>query len=83
MNFEQLIKRINKNKLTQRKMGKLTVSEIPKGTPIDHMIEFMSFVQVAQKYRDAYEKGEYIPEDLTEEIFAQIEELKKEMAGIK
>jgi hypothetical protein len=78
MNFEQLINRISQNKLTERKIGNLRVAEIPEGTPIDHIIELVSFAVVAQKYRDAYENGDDIPEDLTDEIFEQIKINKKE-----
>lgn len=73
MNFEQLIKRIGENKLKERKIGSLRIAEIPKGTPLDHMVELISFVEVAQKYKEAYLNGWTIPEDLTDEIFAQIE----------
>jgi len=78
MNFEQLINRISQNKLTERKIGNLRVGEIPEGTPIDHVIELVSFARVAQKYRDAYENGDDIPEDLTDEIFEQIKINKEE-----
>lgn len=82
MTFEQLINRIKQNKLAQRKMGELNISEIPAGTPLDHTIEFISFVQIAHKYREAYEKGEYIPADLTDEIFDQIKTNKEELEKI-
>lgn len=72
MTFEQLIKRIGENKLKERKIGSLRIAEIPKGTPLDHMIELISFVEVAQKYKEAYLNGWTIPEDLTDEIFAVI-----------
>lgn len=73
MNFEQLVKRISQNKLSERKIGDLRIAEMPKGTPLDHMVELISFVEVAQKYKNAYLNGWTIPEDLTDEIFAQIE----------
>lgn len=80
MTYEQLLKRINKNNLTNRKLGKLHIAEIPAGTPEDHAIEFLSFVTIAHKYRDAYKNGENVPDDLTDEIFAQIELTKKMFA---
>jgi hypothetical protein len=33
--------------------------------------------QIAIKYREAHENGEYIPDDLTDEIFDKIKENKK------
>ena len=76
MNYEQLIKRVKSNKLPTRKMGDLFVSDVPEGMTEDHAIEIISMTQVAWKYRDAYENGEPIPDDLTDDIFDQIEENK-------
>lgn len=83
MNYEQLVNRINQSKLERRKIKGLYISEIPKGTPIEHTIEFMAFVTVAQKYREAYETDDDIPEDLTDEIFENIEKLTVEMEKFK
>ena len=83
MNYVQLVNRIGQSKLEHRKVNGLYISEIPKGTPIEHAIEFIAFVKVAQKYREAYETNDHIPDDLTDEIFENIEELTAEMEKFK
>jgi len=83
MNYVQLINRIGQSKLEHRKVNGLYISEIPKGTPIEHTIEFMAFVTVAQKYREAYETDDYIPDDLTDEIFENINQLTVDMEKFK
>ena len=83
MNYEQLIDRLMQNKLTTRKMGELKVAEIPRGTPLDHTLEIVSFAQIAHKYREAYETGGDIPDDLTDEIFAAIEENREAILNFK
>ena len=70
MNYAQLIKRIKANRLPTRKMGDLFVSDLPEGMTEDHALEIISMTQIAWKYHDA----EYIPDDLTDEIFAKIRE---------
>ena len=76
MNYSQLIKRVKSNRLPTRKMGSLFVSDVPEGMSEDHALEIISMTQIAWKYRDAHENGEYIPDDLTDEIFAKIKENK-------
>ena len=83
MNYEQLIDRLMQNKLPMRKMNGLNVAEIPKDTPLDHTLEIVSFAQIAHKYREAYENGGYIPDDLTDEIFATIEENREAVVNFK
>ena len=77
MNYKQLVKRVKANQLPTRMMGGMCVSEIPPEMPQDRVLEIISMAQIAIKYREAYVNGEYIPEDLTDEIFGKIEENKK------
>lgn len=74
MNYKQLVKRVIANPLPTRMIGKMYVSEIPADMPKDQVLEIISMAQIAVKYREAHENGEYIPDDLTDEIFAQIKE---------
>lgn len=76
MNYEQLVKRVKSNQLPTRKMGNIFVSEIPAEMPEERALEIISMAQIAIKYREAYENGEYIPDDLTDEIFDKIKENK-------
>jgi D-alanine-D-alanine ligase-like ATP-grasp enzyme len=58
-------------------VGDMCVSEIPPEMPQNRVLEIISMAQIAIKYREAYENGEYIPDDLTDEIFDKIKENKK------
>jgi hypothetical protein len=74
MNYKQLVKRVRANQLPTRMIGAMYVSEIPDDMPRDRVLEIISMAQIAVKYKEAHENGEYIPDDLTDEIFAQIKE---------